>query len=29
MDVGQLWENFIVIEPLKRRSYFPLYANES
>lgn len=26
-DVGQLWENFLFIERLKRRSYYPLYAN--
>lgn len=26
-DVGQLWENFMVMERLKRRTYFPLYAN--
>lgn len=26
-DVGQLWENFVFMERLKRRSYFPLYGN--
>ena len=26
-DVGQLWENFIFTERLKRRTYFPLPAN--
>jgi len=26
-DVGQLWENFIFIERMKRRVYAPLYAN--
>jgi uncharacterized protein len=26
-DVGQLWENFIFTERLKRRAYYPLYAN--
>ena len=26
-DVGQLWENFVFVERLKRRTYAPLYAN--
>lgn len=26
-DTGQLWENFVFIERLKRRAYAPLYAN--
>ena len=26
-DLGQLWENFVVIERLKRRIYEPIYAN--
>jgi predicted AAA+ superfamily ATPase len=26
-DVGQLWENFVFIERLKRRAYTPIYAN--
>lgn len=26
-DVGQLWENFVVIERMKRRAYAPIYAN--
>ncbi len=26
-DVGQLWENFIFIERMKRRAYAPIYAN--
>lgn len=26
-DVGQLWENFVLMERLKRRIYFPLYGN--
>lgn len=26
-DLGALWENFMMIERLKRRSYSPLYAN--
>jgi uncharacterized protein len=26
-DVGQLWENFVFMERLKRRTYFPVYAN--
>jgi len=26
-DVGQLWENFIMIERIKRRAYAPIYAN--
>jgi uncharacterized protein len=26
-DLGQLWENFVIIERLKRRAYQPVYAN--
>jgi uncharacterized protein len=26
-DIGQLWENFVFIERLKRRAYTPIYAN--
>ncbi len=26
-DIGALWENFIFVERLKRRAYFPIYAN--
>lgn len=26
-DLGALWENFIFMERLKRRSYYPMYAN--
>lgn len=26
-DIGQLWENFVIIERLKRRTYEPIYAN--
>ena len=26
-DVGQLWENFVVTERMKRRAYAPIYAN--
>lgn len=26
-DVGKLWENFIVIERLKKQAYVPIYAN--
>ncbi|MFH1635630.1 MAG: ATP-binding protein [Chloroflexota bacterium] len=26
-DIGHLWENFVFVERLKRRAYFPLYAN--
>jgi uncharacterized protein len=26
-DIGQLWENFVMVERLKRRNYYPLYAN--
>jgi len=26
-DIGQLWENFVFVERLKRRAYFLLYAN--
>jgi len=26
-DVGQLWENFLVIERLKKQTYAPIYAN--
>jgi len=26
-DVGQLWENFLVMERIKKQSYQPLYAN--
>lgn len=26
-DVGKLWENFIVMERLKKQSYAPIYAN--
>ena len=26
-DVGQLWENFLVVERLKKQNYLPLYAN--
>ena len=26
-DIGMLWENFIFIERMKRRSYAPIYAN--
>jgi predicted AAA+ superfamily ATPase len=26
-DAGQLWENFVLVERLKRRNYYPLYAN--
>jgi len=26
-DVGQLWENFVLMERLKRRTYFPLFGN--
>ncbi len=27
-DVGALWENFLFIERLKKRSYAPIYAND-
>lgn len=26
-DAGQLWENFVFVERLKRRAYYPLHAN--
>jgi predicted AAA+ superfamily ATPase len=26
-DIGQLWENFLVMERLKKQSYLPVYAN--
>jgi len=26
-DVGQLWENFVIVERLKQRAYKPIYAN--
>jgi uncharacterized protein len=26
-DIGQLWENFLVVERLKKQSYKPIYAN--
>ena len=26
-DVGQLWENFLVIERLKNQAYTPIYSN--
>ena len=26
-DVGQLWENFLVMERLKKQAYQPIYAN--
>ncbi|HOX79193.1 MAG TPA: ATP-binding protein [Bacteroidales bacterium] len=26
-DLGQLWENFIVMERIKKQTYLPLYAN--
>ena len=26
-DVGQLWENFVFVERMKRRAYAPIYAN--
>ncbi len=26
-DVGQLWENFVIAERMKQRSYTPIYAN--
>lgn len=26
-DAGQLWENFLLIERIKKQSYLPLYAN--
>ena len=26
-DVGQLWENFVIIERLKKRTYLPIYGN--
>ncbi|HFC11883.1 MAG TPA: DUF4143 domain-containing protein, partial [Anaerolineae bacterium] len=26
-DIGQLWENFVVIERLKQRTYFPQQTN--
>ena len=26
-DVGQLWENFVVVERMKHRTYAPIYAN--
>lgn len=27
-DVGQLWENFVIVERLKLRAYTNLYANQ-
>ncbi len=27
-DTGQLWENFVFIERMKRRTYAPIYAND-
>jgi hypothetical protein len=27
-DVGQLWENFIIVERLKARTYNKIYANQ-
>lgn len=26
-DIGKLWENFLVVERLKKQSYHPIYAN--
>ncbi|MGB5218759.1 MAG: ATP-binding protein [Smithella sp.] len=26
-DIGRLWENFLVVERLKKQSYHPIYAN--